>query len=716
LAILYQPYDIQQEIDPLDIPIPYGELPDDDAAVRLVVKDQNLAEYYLLAKGMTVSWDRADRLYLFRMAQAFWEGSSVPRASLGIPLIFEHVESLMPQIMSSLFSDNPPFDVVAKAQTKPETARAVRALIAAQLKAMGFEEQVRLGLKEALVYGTGVWKYGFCEKEGHQLQYKRKGAPEIQAAGLGTVTLPTNLSRETEEIIEHFTYHEPWFERVHIRWVVVDPGLREPDIRKAKYVIHRTYPDLTEMEDLRRQPGYNLPSPEYLASLFRPPREAPERSLLEGRSTSSVLNTGISSLDINMEFKSMPRWQDPSRNPTLQPLEVLEYTTPAQVLTILNRKLCIKREPNPLNKINFLSVCFADVIDSWYGLGIATLLAGEQRLQQGVINSRLDELALRLSGTFLRTRGANTPTQQLRMRPGGIIDTDDAKGIQMIQYPPALVDAFTEIDASDARSQRRTGANQLVTQGTAPAQGQLGRTSSGIQTANAAIGARMGYFMDQITHLMFIPFLEVVHEMNCLYLPEDEIGDFFHDELIEEFRGDPLQVKNANLRFETLAGSKLRQRMAMLQLAPQLVQLLQLQPVLEAIGDQQLKVDWVEVIQTLLDATGWPGAQKFIVEMSQQDMQKQQQKNQMAMQMNQIAMKHMATMQEIEQKGRSTAGVHIVKGLVDHMDPEKQMNALGSLQSIMQGGQNGNQDTGAGGGPPDQGAGAQQGVGQDQGQ
>src|SRR5215469_574102 len=405
MAILYQPYDLGRELDPSDIPIEFGQQPEDDAAVQLVVKDLNLAEYYILAKGMTVSWDRDDRLFLFRMPQAFWEGSSVPRASLGIPLIFEHVESLMPQIMSSLFSDNPPFDVTAKAKTRPEVARAVRKLITAQMEAMGFQEQVRLGLKESLVYGTGIWKYGFCEKEGHKLTYKYADVPEIRSIGLGTVELPTKDSQKVIEHIEPYIWHEPWFERIHIRFVVADPALRVPDIRCAKYVIHRTYPDLEELEQLRNQPGYRLPSPEFLADLYRPPREAPERSLLEGRSTSSVLNTGISSLDINMEFRAMPRWQDSSRDPNKQPLELCEYTSDSKVISVLNRKLCIQNEPNRMNKINYFSVSFADVLDSWYGLGISQLLAGEQRLQQGVINSRLDELALRLSGTFMRTRG-----------------------------------------------------------------------------------------------------------------------------------------------------------------------------------------------------------------------------------------------------------------------------------------------------------------------
>lgn len=684
MPILFQPYDLGRELDPEDIPLDHKVSPDDDAALRLVVKDLNLAEYYVLAKGLTVSWDRDDRLYLFRMPQAFWEGSSVPRASLGIPLIFEHIESLMPQIMSSLFSDNPPFDCTAKGATSTESARAVRSLIAAQLESMGFEEQMRLGLKECLVYGTGIWKYGWAEKEGRNLTYQYADVPEARSVGGGTILLPRKYPRPLQEQLEEYTYHEPWFERIHIRFVVCDPSLREPDIRKAKYVIHRTYPDVSDLEMLARQDGYNIPKTELLQSLFRPPRESPERSLLEGRSTSSVLNTGISSLDINMEFRAMPRWQDPSRDPNLQPLELCEYTTEKRVITVLNRKMVVKNDSNPLGKINYLSVSFADVIDSWYGLGISHLLAGEQRLQQGIINSRLDDLAMRLSGTFIRTRGANTPTQQLRLRPGGIIDSDDAKGIQMIQYPPAIIDAFTEVEASDARSQRRTGANQLVTQGTAPSAGQLGRTSAGVQTANAALGARIGYWQDQIVKLVFVPFLEAVHEMNSLWLPEDEIKDFLDENLKDEaFPSDPLEIKNANLKFSLLAGSKLKQRMVMLQLAPTLTQMLMIAPVLEAIADQNKKVDWVELMQTLLDASGWPGAQKFIADMSDEDKQRQAQKQQMAQQQSGIAMKHMAAMEEIEQKARGQAGVHIIRGLIEHMDPANRVAVMQQLKDLL---------------------------------
>lgn len=684
MALLNSSINVGDEIQPLAIPLDIKQKPADEDALRLVLKDLNLGEYYILAKGMTVEWDRDDRLYLFRMPQAFWEGSSVPRSSLGMPLIFEHIESLMPQIMNSLFSDNPPFAASARPRTKATAAQAVTQVISKQLVDIGFKEQARLGVKEGLQYGTGVWKYYWKREKKYRSIYEYEGQPKLEKVEGGTVTIPTDKSQKVVERIEEYECNTPCLERVHIRFVVVDPGCREPDIRKAKYVIHRTYPTLEDLEHLRDQPGYTLPSKEFLASLFEPPRENAERSLLEGRSTTSVLNTGVSSLDINMEFKAMPRWQDSSRNPNEMPLELLEYTTPTRIICVLNRKLVIKNDTNPFGKINYFSICNTDILDSWYGMGVSRLLAGEQRLQQGVINSRLDDLALRLSGTFLRKRGGNTPTQQLRLRPGGIIDSDDEKGVQMIQYPPAITDAFAEIEASDARAQRRTGASELVTQGTAPGQGQLGRTSTGINAAVAAVGARMGYLVEQICDNFFIPFLEAVHEMNCRWLPVEEIHQILTDELAMDYEGDALELKNANLKFEMLAGAKLKAKMAMLQIAPTLVQLLQIAPVLEDLTNQKMKVDWAAFIQAVLDSTDWPGAQKFIVKMTDEDLKNLQAKNEFAQQNSQIALKHQATMEEIEMKGRAQAGTHIIKGIIDHAHPETQANVAKTLMETQQ--------------------------------
>lgn len=690
MAVLQAPSDIYNEIEPGQIPVT-PNLPEDDDALKLVVKDLNLAEYYLLAKGMTVEWDKDDRLFLFRMPQAFWEGSSVPRSSLGMPLIMEHIESIMPQVMNALFNDDPPFECDPMPKTSMMAARGVKHILNFELDEMGFKEETRQFIKEALTYGTDYAKLKWNEYTKQVPKWKREGAPRVESSDAGPVTVPTKKSRKLKAELEDVTVRMPGIEKVHVRHLVVDPSLRGPDIRKARYVIHRTYPNLVDLEQLRGKTGYDLlPPKEELLQLFFPPKEMPERSLLEGRSTTSVLNTGVSSLDINMEFKAMPRWQMPSNDPNLQPLECLEYWTNEKCIVVLNRKLTIKNDRNPFGFLPFLSINYIDVPDSFYGVGIAKLLGGEQRLQQGVINSRLDDLALRLSGTFIRKRGSNTPTQQVRLRPGGIIDSDDEKGIQMIQYPPALQDAFEEVAQSDMRAQRRTGANEMVTQGTMPSAGQVGRTASGVQTLSAGVGARLGYFVDQIATLYFIPALEAFHKMNCMWLTEDDIDSILEDKMKAEYNGACEEIKNARVKFRMLAGAKMRSRQQLAQSLPMMTQFLMSPDIQGALSDQGLKLDLVEMVQLWFDVTETPGRQSLIQKLTQEDKARIAAKNEAMIQSNLESQKNAHALQQIEAKGQAQAGTHVIKSLADHLSPE-QMAAAG------QGDPSGTDDSGNGG-------------------
>ena len=648
--LLRGPDALHDELKPEQMPLPPA-LPQDVVATQLVLNDLNRAEYYLLAKGMSVQWDRDDRLYLFRLPQAFWEGSSVPRASLGVPLIYEHVESMLPQVMSAIYSDNVPFLCQPRPKTDMQVARAAGDILAYQLDQMAFREELRLFAKTALVYGTGVMKWGWRKYTKTVVSYDRKGAPKIEMSQGQPVTVPTEDSNTVLEKTEEIEVNEPYCENIHIRHVIVDPGLRTPDIRQAKFVIHRLYYTLQDIEKLRDLPGYNLPSTEQLKSLFNPPKETPERSLLEGRSTTSVLNTGVSSLAINMEFKAMPRWQDASVDPTQQPLEVLEYWTAERCIVVLNRKLCIKNDLNPYGKVPFVSCCYTDVLDSFYGIGVSKLLGGEQRLQQGVINSRLDDLSLRLSGTFLRKRGSNTPTQQLRMRPGGIIDTDDDKGIQMIQYPPAITDAFTEVEASDQRAQRRTGANEITTQGSLGQRTSLTRTATGIQTLAAGSSARMEYFIGNLSQLCIIPLLDAFHEMNSRWLDVKTIQALLTDELAHDYQGDALNIKNAKLKFEMLSSTKVQAMQKMSSSLPSLFQFLTSNEVVQALQQQQKKVNYDEMVQMMFDVSGWPNRQTLVTAMSQEEVQNMQQQQPGVQQQQGIAAQHAADMQQIEAKG-----------------------------------------------------------------
>ena len=671
MALIDSSISFSKEIKAADVPLP-PQLPENDIVKELVLKDLNRAEYSLLAKGMSVEWDADDRLYLFRVPQGFWEGSSVPRASLGVPLIYEHIESLMPQVMSALFADDPPFEIVSRPKTSQSVARASKELINYQLSQMGFREELRKCIKELMVYGTCYMRLGWRRYKKTIRKRVRKGVPKTAfVSGQPVKTFADGDDKWVmkNEVVE---VNEPYCESVHIRYCIPDPKLRCPDVRKAGMHIHREYMGVEELERaFRKVPGNMLPATEVLKSYFEQPKEAPERSMLEGRSTTSVMNTGISSLDLNMEFKAMPRFQEATTDPNRMQLEVVEYWTEEQHYVLLNRKIVIINEQNSFGEIPYRSCCFTDVLDSFFGIGLARLLKGEQRLQQGVINGRLDDLSLRLSGSFIRVRGSNTPAQQLRLRPGGIMDTDNADGIKMIEYPPAIADAFTEVEASDSRAQRRSGANEMITQGGQQGPSSITRTATGMNALSAGVGSRLGYLIDFISDLIFVPTLEFIQECNSKWLDEATVSSILTEELAHDYQGDMLDVVNCKLKFRMLASAKAKARQALSSNLQVMAQTFQQAPVLESLQMQGKTFDWAEYAQGVADISEIAGTQKWIRVMTDDEKKALKQKNEFAQQIQTKQLEHQQELETIGATGDSqtktaTAKI-VVQGIVDEL-------------------------------------------------
>src|ERR1017187_9374985 len=255
MALIDSPISFSREITAAEVPLP-PQLPENDTVKELVLKDLQRGEYYLLAKGMSVEWDADDRLYLFRVPQGFWEGSSVPRASLGVPLIYEHIESLMPQVMSALFADIPPFEAVSRPKTKQNAARASKEIITYQLDAMKFREEIRKCCKEMLVYGTCYMRLGWRRYRKTIFKRVRRGTPKVQLVKGLPVKSDEKGDGKWMTKSEQVWVNEPYCETVHVRYVIPDPKLRCPDVRKSGFLCHREYMGVEALEkNFRHIPG-----------------------------------------------------------------------------------------------------------------------------------------------------------------------------------------------------------------------------------------------------------------------------------------------------------------------------------------------------------------------------------------------------------------------------------------------------------------------------
>lgn len=600
-------------VQPQDIAWP-GEVPSDELALKLTLQDTALAESWVQHRGLPIEWNLVERLYLAQVPIAYWEGTQVPRSHIGVPLVYEHVESLLPQIMNGLFSTQPPFESLPRPGTSMDTARANDALLGWQLDRMAWEREARLGLKYCFLYGNGIWKWGWRTESRTRKIRKRAQKPEVRFTPVGALVIPTPESARVVTETREEKFGAPFVEAVNIRHLLVDPGCRTSDIRDAKYVVHRLYMTVLELDALRDSDGYTIPERSELQRIVEPPQETPYTGALETR--------GVD-LGLHKEFKAQPRSYEDSVDPLQRPLEVLEYWTADWVFTVLQRKLVIRKERNPFGRIPFLSVAFADVLDSFWGLGVGKLIGNEQRTQQGILNATLDDLALNLMGMYVRVRGTNTPSQQLRVRPGAFLDVDgSADNIQPLQRNPIGNAPLEIMSLSDARAQRITAAAEIATQGSFPSRNSsVTRTATGVMSLNSGTSSRLQALVESFSRQVFVPLLETMHELNSERLHPDDLAMILSNDLRIAYTGDPLELVNVRADFTVLAGSKLQAKAQMASTVPLLYQFLLTEPVMQSLAQEGKKVNVEEMVKMLFDVSGWPNRQDVIAPMTQQEQQ-----------------------------------------------------------------------------------------------
>ncbi len=638
---------------------PYHGITADDLALALVVQDANRAESWLQSKLWVQSWDAAQLLYEAVVPPdqiRMWPGTKKPRAHLQIPLLFQVLESLQPQIVDGLFAAEPPFSFEPRPGTQADVARAAARIVEYQLDDLDVREEYRKGVKSLLLFGSAFWKWGWETYQRTRKIWRRKEqVATVQVAGT-VQTIPSDSPDDFELAEELVNISRPTFEHVNIRHLLVDPTLAEPDIRKAKFVIHRMYLSANQLDDLRNQDGYEIPDRETLRGYFFPAAETALPSAME-----------LSGAAVNGPISPLPRFEKATSDPMEQPLEVLEYWTADKCVVVVQKKLVIKNQTNEFGRIPFFSATFADIPNNGvYGLGLGRLIGVEQQLVSAITNMRLDEVALNLYGLYKGKRGSGMMPESVPVAPGHVIKMDDpSKDLLAVERQPVLNEAYQEVAIASARAEATSGANQLTVQGQLPQPGgrsSITRTATGASILGNAAGARLQALVDQIAQQAFEPMLYAFAEMNSLRLPPNEMRRLLNDELQQAYSGDMLDVMNARVKFSCLAASNLQARRALAQALPIMAEFLLQGPIPQMLSQQAKKIDVGEFVNLLFDVTGYKDEQSLIVAMTADDEQRaiamsqtgqqallQQQKHQHKQQ--QLAQQHAQNVDKTQEEG-----------------------------------------------------------------
>ena len=595
--------------------------PPTSAAVKLVVGDFTRSEEWLNSKQWGLRWRESQARYEPMRDIQFWDGTTVPRSSLNVFAVAQVVQSINAKVMEGLFSDDPPFIISPRKGTGAEEARAISALLHYQVEDCDLRQEIEDGSADAILFGTAIWKANWKETTKLRRTYTRKAQPvtlEPTMKGGEPTILHTKESDEIWYTDKEVTHGRPVLEQQDLFQTYVSPGCRRTDIRKAKYVISRITISEEELDEMRDWEGYDIPTVAELESLLWNGGEHVPLTQMETQQSSGPANVNHQAQD-----RFLPDTVDPTQDSSK--FEIIERWDNNRVIAVLNRKYEIRNEPNPFHVIPYFSVGWWRVPNSFYSMGIGITAGDEQEIQRGVINAMLDEVSWNLNLPILQVKGDNVPTQNIRMSLGKFVPVDDVeKSMKQMPRLQAVPEAYAEIQASQARIEASSGANEMLVQGATPSQGRtsMGRTATGANLLAGGSGSRLEAFVERLSTQVFIPALNLFFEMDKQLMEMEEIRDILEDELFDAYEGDHLDLLNARVRFDVLAASRMVARQRMAQSLPMLAQTLLTDPLHQMLQIQGKKISVDELCNMWFDIAGWKNKTSLVVDMTDDDKQR----------------------------------------------------------------------------------------------
>ena len=594
----------------------------DEYAAKIALADFQKMENY---RNMNHDWRfrNADELYAAWTGTKYWDGTRVPRSSLGIYVCFEQIESLLPNIVKALFASYPPFDTVPEPGTSLAEAQQVENLLLHQLERMGngtgnskirvnVRETVRRTLKSAFIYGNGITELGWESYERERLQFMVQRAPitrQFSHPDYGMIRSTvgnrprTVIKRETETVNTSFAKNVP------IQDFYIDQNCQSPVVQDARCCAVRELVHIDELLKYEGDKNFKLPL----------------RSELYEWSKSKFSTMGDYSKSSTELMRSGTYWptMEGTKDAAAQRVEVIRYVTPYRLVWLCGRKRAILNIPNPYGFINFFNLCYVDFPNRFYGFGVTDVAEGEQRLITSIINARVDELALAIHKPIIKRKGATFSQSQLRIRPGINWEVENPKeDIQTFEYGAINQNAYIEVEAAERRLQKYTGITDLAALGTPSSGGNsANRTATGVTQQTTATGTRMEYLVGTAESIYLEPMLQGLHFLNQKFLDPQQVLQILGPDG-QAIQLDPLTIKNSDCRFKFMASERMQSRTATLQALPILSQSL-LNPAFMAALAQtnQKKVNMEFIGNRIADAMNWR-AQDVFMPLTPEDVQR----------------------------------------------------------------------------------------------
>ena len=554
--------DVNLEERPFDLE---RSLVDQATALNLVVKTYD-AYQSQRDQDHSGRWANHESLYYGVVKQRYWPGTKVKRSSIPIPLVFEQEEALLPALESALFTQFPYWftSEAIPGYSTPQEAQDLAARMCYWFETprdadgRTTVDHVSLALQQIVHHGNGLVQVGWDDQG----------------------------------------YFCEWAD---LRDIYVSPKLRTPWIDDSPAIIHT--PEYT-ISQLKRM-GLNLPPDPVLNFLAK-----------QGSSNSGDMARAIAEAARNMQYGGDALDPDPAK----QTIKCQVYWTNGRLMWVLNRGWVAHNGSNEYGFKPFCGSPFIPALQSWYSAALGDFLEGEQRLTQGLVNTRIDEIHLGLDPARTRKRTAYSHPGSLRMRPGLVDQVDHPKDDVLWQMPSGITNnSYVEAQLSEMRAQRRTGISDLAMGGGGARPAQT-RTAAGVALQNAGQNNRLFMHVKRVERFLLTSLLYKTARLIGMKDGQNQVGIFIDENGQQSAREvqSPLNKRvKFKLRGATQALSADKQR-AMLPIIMQTYLHPQIVQALAAIGKTP---DIQQIDKYVQDATGSAQIYSFVRDMNEQEMQ-----------------------------------------------------------------------------------------------
>ena len=403
-----------------------AELPelDDDAAATIVWYDFNYAMSWLDTNAWLAEFQYNDYMYQSPNYDRDWRNQGNREARISRFIVAKNANTLSTQIRRGIFADGAPFEleatgVFAGLDDVETYLDAITQIFTVLDQRAELEYNMELFIDSQVLQGTGlavpVWE---TKPVVHRTREPKTPPIEVKLPLGGSRKVHTMASDDWKTVEETYEESWPYFDFRRLGTSIYDPGWRtpnRPDL-SAGYRVDYDRVTFSDLVRLRESGLYkDIPDDEELKTYFL---NNPNGDATQGTRTAEDMST-LNSAVLHAESES----RDTSKNPFARPQVLLSRWDQTWVYVLWvypgGKKIIRKAKHNLDEHALGYSATWWNVSNSGYGVGVGRVNSGDQRMEQGLLNTVLRQLGYWANAPILyNTADGNAPTQNVVMGLG----------------------------------------------------------------------------------------------------------------------------------------------------------------------------------------------------------------------------------------------------------------------------------------------------------